>query len=250
VVTAYPNFGTQTRIGTFAAASQTFSVSQIGSTLPETTRFIQLAFFGSFGRLPTPAEATEWMNKINAGQTRTDLVTWLFNSDEFNTTSRFIAGLYVGLLNRDPEYGGWRYQRTNLNAGVVNQTNIVGTFINSPEYGLRWGNPTAAEFVRLLYRYVLLREGTDAEVDWQVGKLGPATTNDKIGMARNFLNSQEFRIGAGPRLTAFLLFSAVLGRDGAPGERTFMADAIKANVPISAMISQFIGSVEMTEILK
>ncbi len=249
-LTAYPNFGSTARTGRFQAGAQIFSVTQAASGLPETTRFIQLAYFGAMGRLPTDAEIATRAAQIAGGRTRAEIIWQLFNEEEFNVGSRFIAGLYVGILDRDPEYGGWRFQRAALRNKIVDQTSIVAGFLQTPEYNLRWGNPTPAEFVRQMYKYILLREASDAEVAWQVGNLGPAGIGERVGMARNFLNSNEFRIGAGPRLSAFLLYAAVLARDGGEGERAYMADAIKKGVSVAAMIAGYVETPEFLSLLK
>jgi len=249
-VTAYPNFGTASRTGTFKANGQTFTLTQAGSTEPETARFVHLAYFGAMGRLPTPDEIAVWTGEIARGVSRASVIQTLFNSGEFNTGSRFVAGLYVGLLDRDPEYSGWRFQRQALRDKIVDQTTIVQAFLTSAEFVNRWGNTTPAEFVRQMYKYVLLREASDDEVAFQVQALGAAAVYDRFVMARNFLNSEEFRIGTGPRLLAFLLYASVLARDAAQEERTFQANAIRSGVPISVMISAYVGTPEFLALLK
>ena len=57
---------------------------------------------------------------------------------------------------------------------------------------------------------VLLREPAPSEVDFQAGALSSGLTRAEL--ARNVLLSREFRIGTGPRLTAFLVYATLLQR--------------------------------------
>lgn len=79
------------------------------------------------------------------------------SSEEFNRVGRFVAGLYAGLLARDAEPGGWLYQRNAIATGQATTTLLTSNFLNSAEWGLRFGTPNDTEFVRLLYRNVLLK---------------------------------------------------------------------------------------------
>jgi hypothetical protein len=250
ILTAYTNFGTVGRSGSFQVGDKTFTISQTGSTLPENTRFLQLAYFGCLGRLPSQAEIDSWAPVFATGASRTDIIARFFSSTEFNVLSRFVAGLYVGILNRDAEYNGWRYQRRALRDAIVDPFSIVENFINSAEYKLKYGTVSQAEFVRLLYRYVLRREASQSEVDFQIAHMKGDTLQDRRILATTLLNSEEFRQGTGSRLMAFLLYAAILARDSAAEERQFQAAAIDRGVPISVMINSFVNSPEFNLILK
>jgi hypothetical protein len=166
----------------------------------------------------------------------------LFNSQEFNLGGRFIAGLYVGVLNRDAEFSGWLFQRNALATGRANPRGFVMNFVNSVEFGLRFGSPTADEFVRIMYRNILLREPSPREVEFQVAVLNSGVT--RVQLAENFLNSQEFRTGTGARLTAFLLYAVLLGRDASPEDHAFRVMQLQNGIPVRTLVEQFINAPE------
>ncbi len=203
--TIFPNFSSRSRTGTVTVAGQTLTVVQSAEGGTATERFVKLLYFNFFGRLPS---APEVAFQVNAGLSRAQL-TWNFlNSAEFNNGGRFIAGLYVGLLNRDPEFGGWLFQRDALSTGISSQMQSVYNFLNSLEFRSK-GISGPRDFIRTLYRQVLLREPTTAEVDFHVSTLA---TLQAHGVAMNFLLTPEFTAGTGPRLTAFLAYATLLQR--------------------------------------
>ena len=164
---------------------------------------------------------------------------------EFNLGGRFIAGLYVGILDRDAEHSGWLFQRDALATGVVPQAQLVSNFIDSAEYSLKFPLTTAEAFVRQLYKYILLRDPNPNEVTFHVNSsLTPNTRASRIELARRFLNTNEFRDGTGTRLTCFLLYATLLQRDPTPQERAECAAKLGAKVPILDLIEEIIGKPE------
>jgi hypothetical protein len=133
-------------------------------------RFARLLYFSYLGRVPTVSGVC---GQINGGLGRTDMAMAFLNTPEFNFNGRFVAGLYIGLLNRDAEFSGWQFQRNAVASGngKVTQTQLVENFISSAEYRLKFGTPSDGEYVRLLSRYILLREPSPAEVGLQVAEL-------------------------------------------------------------------------------
>lgn len=115
-------------------------------------------------------------------------------------------------------------------------------FVNSIEFGLRFGSPTAEEFVRIMYRNILLRQPSQGEVDFQVAALNRGVT--RVQLAENFLNSSEFRTGTGARLTAFLLYGVLLGRDASRDDLTFRAMQLQSGVSVQTLVEQFLIAAE------
>src|SRR5205807_2589475 len=116
----YPNYSTVTRTAVITVGDQTFTITQppTPGTLDE--RFVGQTYFSYFGRVPNPSEvAFQVQNGLQKGLSRAQLVVNFLTSEEFANAGRFVAGLYVGLLNRDPEYGGWLFQRNALTTGIV-----------------------------------------------------------------------------------------------------------------------------------
>lgn len=138
--------------------------------------------------------------------------------------------------------GGWLFQRNALATGFANQNQLVSNFLGSPEWVLKFGNPANSEFVRLLYRYILLREGTPAEVNFQVNALNAGST--RVALAAAFLNTTEFRIGTGARLTAFLLHATLLSRDGLAAETASKIARLNASVPAKTLVQEILDNPE------
>jgi hypothetical protein len=216
----YPNFTPSPRTAPIFIGGQSFTVTQAANTLNADQRFVQLLYFSFFGRLPSMDELNFQVNNGLGGPTKdyAALVMNFLSSLEFNQGGRFVAGLYVGLLDRNAEFSGWQFQRNAYSSGGIPRSTLITNFLNSPEYKLRFGSPDNHEYVRLLYRHILLREGSTTEVNNQAGRLAPAGTLTRADLAYNFLISPEFQQGTGPRLTAFLLYATLLLRDASPTE--------------------------------
>jgi hypothetical protein len=242
--TIYPNFSTLVRTGRVQIGSMTFNVAQSGTVLNANQRFVALVYFNFLGRYPTPSEIDFQANQLALGASRTDLVMNFFNSAEFNLGGRFIAGMYIGILNRDAEFAGWLFQREALARGGISQFQLVANFINSAEFQLRYGALSDDAYVRLLYRQILGREASQQEVNFQLSVL-PGM--GRVQMAVNFLNSPEFRIGNDSRLTSFLLYATLLFRQPDSAEMSFRQGQISTGTAISTLVSQFIEVREFTD---
>jgi hypothetical protein len=111
--TIYPNYKTSSRSATLTVAGRNVSVTQAAASGSANERFVGLMYFNCLGRRPLPAEVAFHSANL-AWMSRADTVMNFINSDEFNRSGRFIAGLYIGILGRDAEFGGWLFQRNAL----------------------------------------------------------------------------------------------------------------------------------------
>src|SRR6185369_5684002 len=101
--------------------------------------------------------------------------------------------------------------RRNLLNGSVTQPILVHAFLNSAEYGLRYGNPDNATFVTLLFTNALQRQPSPGEVAVFVAQLQSGVSRDNV--AQTILNAPEFQNGALNRLNAFLMYFTTLSRN-------------------------------------
>jgi len=247
--TIYPSFNTGGRTAIFYIANLALSVTQAPNPmLEEDRRFVTLLYFGFQGRVPSQGEIDFQYNALLGGLSRADLAMNFFNSDEFNNGGRFISGLYVGILGRDAEFAGWLFQRSAYLSGIVTQMQLVSNFLGSLEYQLKYGTPPNDEFVRILYRNVLRREPSQAEVDFQVAALQSGTSRTQL--AWGFLNSAEFRQNSGPRLTAFLQYACLLLRDAEQWERDYWANLMIGGMSVREVFFYFVNSAEMGLLLR
>jgi uncharacterized protein YkwD len=240
--TVFPNFSASARTGTITVADRQFTITQAGGTGSADERFVRLLYFNYFGRLPSPSELAF---QTGSGLPRPAMAQAFLNSEEFNNSGRFVAGLYVGILNRDAEYGGWLFQRNALSTGQTTPETQTAAFLGSAEFVAKYGTPTDAEFVRLMYRQILGREATPDEVTWRVSLL--VSGMSRAVMTRDLLNSVEFRTGKNARLLAFLLYATLLNRDPTTAEYTLRRDQIAANSSDSALLAIITDIVNSTE---
>jgi hypothetical protein len=244
-----PNFSSGNRGGVLKVNGQNFTVMQPSSGLTLRQRFVHLLYFSFLGRVASAAEVAFQTSALDQGFQDGELIGNFFASEEFNLGGRFIAGLYVGILDRDAEYGGWLFQRNALATGSVSPGQLVTNFLGSAEWQLKFGSPTDADFVRLLYRKILLREPSVGEVAFQSNALAAGTLS-RTAMAQAFLNSAEFRVGTGSRLIAFLLYSTLLQRAPTAQELIALGGGLRNGISIRTYIDQLIGSTEFLTVLQ
>jgi hypothetical protein len=164
-----------------------------------------------------------------------------YNTLEFNLGGRFVAGLYAGILARDPEFGGWLFQREALARGGITQIQLVSNFLNSQEFQLKYGVLSDEQFIQRMYLNILGRVASVSEVNFQLAAL-PGI--GRVGLAANLLNSAEFRNRIDARTTAFLLYSTLLLRDATPTELALRQQQIATGTPVRTLVDQFINSFE------
>jgi len=245
--TIFPNYTTSARSALFTVGGATATLSQLAAVGNNNRRFVGQMYFNFFGRTPSSAEVDFNESALNGGMARADFVMNFFNSAEFNAAGRFIAGLYVGILNRNAEYGGWLFIRNALATGTVQYTDLVFNFLDSAEFKLNNPSLTNRQFAALMYRQILLREGTVAELDFNEGALDGGLSRKQF--ATNFLQSAEFRLGTGSRLTTFLLYATLLLRDATPAEFAALQGALSAGSPVRTEIDRILAGPEFSALL-
>ncbi|HYP13378.1 MAG TPA: DUF4214 domain-containing protein [Bryobacteraceae bacterium] len=239
----FPNFNTFERTtNVVGGPGADTEVVQEANALPYSERLVEQIYFNFLGRIPSQPERLLQAGEINRGVPPAELMARFYDTPEFNSISRFIAGLYVGLLGRDAELSGWHFQRNALLRNIVTQQSIVDNFLNSAEFTSKYGTLDNAGFIRLLYNQILLRQPSQAEVDFHAGTIVGGLS--RVQVATNFLNSPEFRSGAGPRLTAFLLLGTVLGRDGLSSEVASLRNQISSGTPIRQILDNMVAQRE------
>jgi hypothetical protein len=246
--TVFPNFSSQSRTAQIRVDGQAVTIVQSSAVGTSNERFVGQMYFNFFGRLASASEIAFHVGTLNGGLARADLVMNFFNAAEFNSGGRFIAGLYVGVMDRNAEYSGWLFQRNALSTNIVTQVGLVTNFLGSAEWSLKFGSPSNSQFVALLYRYILLREASQSEIDLQVNALTTGFMT-RTTLANAFLNSAEFRNGTGPRLTAFLLYSTLLLRDPTPQEFAARIAELQSGTPVRTMVLNILSANEFNTLL-
>jgi hypothetical protein len=229
--------------------TQTFTVAQSNAFLTEPQRFVSLLYSNYFGRYPVQGEIDFQVAVLNGGTARGVLASNFFNTPEFLQGGRFVVGLYLGLLGRDPEFGGWLFQRNALATNQVSQEQLVANFLGSAEFTGKYGPLTNEAFVNLMYVQVLGRNPSLGEVQAHSALLNSGTLT-RTQTATNFLNSAEFRIRLDTRMTAFLLYATLLQRAPSDAELITRQVQLGSGTSITTLAEQFISSPEFLDQLR
>ncbi len=108
------------------------------------TQFVN-TLFDSAGLTPFTAERTAQINALNGGATRAQVLRNVielqaFRTREFNPA--FVLSQYFGYLRRDPDPAGYAFWLDVINnRDPNNYRGMVGAFVNSVEYRVRFGQP-------------------------------------------------------------------------------------------------------------
>lgn len=102
--------------------------------------FVNLVYRNVLGREPDQRGFDHWMSRMNAGMSRGELMIAFSESEEFrNSTDARIAvrALYKGLLDREPDPGGWDHWEGVYRSGG-SLDSLAYAFLESDEYYSRF----------------------------------------------------------------------------------------------------------------
>jgi len=120
----------------FVASSE--FASRYGSL--DSGAFIDQIYQNIMGRVADSAGKAYWLQKLEAGASKGDLLLGFTESAEYTVaTSAKVAMTqnYLGLLDRSPEQGGIDYWLAQLASGTP-QVDIIGNFLSTQEYHNRF----------------------------------------------------------------------------------------------------------------
>lgn len=101
-----------------------------------------------------------------------------------------VARLYTAGLGREAEQGGFEFWVAEYMASRYSLYRMAVFFTQSPEFAQSYGDPTNREFVKIMYRNVLGREGEAGGVDFWTGELDEGRRN-RATVLLNFAESPE-----------------------------------------------------------
>ena len=204
-----PNYASKI-LNIYAQAGQ-FNGVNLGPTLPELAKFVDLAYRVFLNRPADAAGKDYWSRRIiEQVITIRGFNDMLARSDEWLTIS--IRDLYLKALGREPEPDGLTYWIGRIRAGT-RLTDVGAFFYGSAEYIQRKGG-TPEGFVDGLYQDLLGRPGDASGIAFWAGEYRrgvPPTT-----IAASFYASVESRA---KRVDA--MYVRVLGRISDPAGRQF-----------------------------
>ena len=148
--------------------------------------FVDLLYRNVLDRAPDAEGFQNWVDAINGGMSRNQVVLNFSESQEHVERTRAeveaelwlrddqaaaVARLYDSVLDRLPDAGGLATWKEALQTGMsLNQ--VADGFTGSAEFQSKYGNLDDTAFVQQLYRNVLDREGEASGVEGWKGALG------------------------------------------------------------------------------
>ena len=126
-----------------AAVSQAFATSQefvdrYGAL--DNPQFVDLVYQNVLGRAADAGGRAFWLGQLNGGMTRGAMMIGFSESPEYKAaiaSEVYVTMMYVGMLRRAPDTGGFNFWMGYIDAGNSGQT-LIGGFLGAPEYHNRF----------------------------------------------------------------------------------------------------------------
>lgn len=193
-------------------AAQVPTASTEGSA--DIASFADAAFNDFIGRDATASEKNNWIQRINSGTTRYQLVAELTQSDEW--AANVVDEMYLDTLGRGPDAGGRAYWINQMRDGM-SVARMAALFYGSPEYIAKEGNDLD-RWITDLYAELLDRQPDNGGLTYWVSETNLTTSGS---VALRFYQSDESR-----RARVQGLYQALLGRGTDTGGEDFWAGVL------------------------
>ena len=156
--------------------------------------FVEQLYRFTLNREGDPGGVQTWVNALNGGASRTDiLVAFSESAEHRNLTAgtlnaglwvaddqaKIIARMYDATFDRLPDVGGLTAWTNQLKGGTPLLT-IAAAFAGSAEFQQRYGALSNQAFVEQLYRFCLNREGDPGGIQTWVNALNGGATRAQI----------------------------------------------------------------------
>lgn len=215
----------------------------VNFNIAESGTFVTQLYQDLLSRTPDPGGYNYWTGQLNSSSlSRSQVAQQFFLSPEFYNTGLLVIKYYVAALGRDPDYAGWSYWFSQLQARAQTADQVLNAFLASPEFQQTYGNLDNTQFVTLVYNNVLQRNPDQAGLNFWVGQLNSGQTRSYV-MSR-FIASPEFNTLVTNRALANLLYMGFLRRTADTAGRTYWQGQLDAGVPQATVINGIITSAE------
>ena len=173
------------------------------------------------GREGDAAGVTYWGNQVQTNaQTRQQVVSGFFNSNEFQGDVAPVVRLYLGTFLRTPDYSGVTFWVGQKQSGARTLPQIAQYFSGSPEFISRYGSLSNSAYVTQLYQNILARTPSPSENAYWTGRI------DSNAMTRGdvlleFTESAEHQAVSSDEIYVSMMYIGFLRRS--PDEAGFGA---------------------------
>ena len=211
--------------------------------IPTSPFFVRQIYRDLLSRDPDAGGFAYWTGLIDAGTlTRSVVASSLFTSPEFTQSGLYVIKLYVGILGRDPDFGGWFNWVAALRNGATPAA-VLNAFLASAEFQNTYGSLSNSDFVNLVYRNVLQRPPDPGGLANWLGQLNGGQLSRGAMMAA-FVNGPEFDNLIRPRAYANLCYMGFLRRTPDGDGLTYWTGILASGNPLASVIYGFINGPE------
>ena len=184
-------------------------ITRFGSS-PSNTDFVTRIYVNVLGRDPEQGGLNFWVNRLQEGATRQDVLAGIAESGENKTRTASsvasgiwdldeeaaqVARMYDTVLGRLPDLGGLDFWAEAINAGRLTLQDMANQFVGSTEFQTVYGQLPNRDFVQRVYQNTLDRPGDQGGVDYWTERLDMGATRAQV--VTGFSESTEHQ-----RLTA------------------------------------------------
>ena len=185
-------------------------------------QFVTLLYNNVLDRDPDAGGYAAWLNALNSGMSRQEVVLRFANSQEFiektgPTSLSFSAAalsgevtadifrLYQATLDREPDAGGLVGWANHLALGAT-KLSVVGRFVGSAEYQAKYGATDNGQFLTLLYENVLDRAPDPGGYAAWLNALNNGMSREQVVLG--FSDGAEFIATTEPDVFSFMRSAA------------------------------------------
>lgn len=140
-------------------------------------------------RAPTPSPRASWVRSLETGATTPAGFLASLVAREGVDHAQPVARLYLAALGRVPDPSGLSYW-TRRHAAGTPLVGLADQLVASAEFTRRFGHPTDAQFIDLLYRNVLGRSADPSGTDYWPRRLASGAVT-RPGLVVQFSESSE-----------------------------------------------------------
>ena len=197
------------------------------------TAALTQAYGDILGRTPSSGELGAGLRVLEAGsQTPAQLIAALV-AGEGAADAQPIARLYLAGLGRLPDRSGLQYW-TRRHAAGVPLIELAQQFITSTEFLRRYGSPTNAAYIDVLYRNVLGRAADPTGSDYWNRRL-TARQITRAGLVVQFSESNENKTKTAVKVEASVVYVGMVLRPPDPSVLSWWSTKKTSGSPLSTL---------------
>ena len=191
------------------------------------------AYGDILGRTPTASERSSAIAALEAGtKTPSQLIASLV-SGEGTKDAQPVVRLYLAGLGRLPDRSGLQYW-TRRHAAGVPLVSLADQFLDSAEFARRYGSPSNAAYIDVLYRNVLGRAADASGSDYWNRRL-VARQITRAGVLVQFSESNENKTKTAAKSEASVVYVGMVLRAPDPSVLSWWSTKRSAGSPLSTL---------------